>query len=146
MITDTINKRIIEAMKVGDKLKMSTLKLLSSAMHNAQIKKQENLSEEEELEIVRREAKQRKDSIDAYKKAGADEKAEMEEKELVILQEYLPKDLSSEETGKIVDEVIATLGAENMKDMGKVIGVVLEKCKGKADGKTVSEIVRTKLS
>lgn len=146
MITDTINKRIIEAMKAGDKLKMSTLKLLSSAMHNAQIKKQENLSEEEELEIVRREAKQRKDSIDAYKKAGADEKAEMEEKELVILQEYLPKDLSSEETGKIVDEVIATLGAKNMKDMGKVIGVVLEKCKGKADGKTVSEIVRTKLS
>ena len=146
MLAEKIKKQIVEAMKAGDKLKMSTLKLLSSAMHNAQIKKQEDLSEEEELEVIRREAKQRKDSIDAYKKAGAGEKAEIEEKELVILQEYLPKDLSSEEVEKIVDEVITSLGARSMKDMGKVIGAVVGKCKGKADGKTVSEIVRTKLS
>lgn len=146
MLAEKIKKQIVEAMKAGDKLRMSTLKLLSSAMHNAQIKKQEDLSEEEELEVIRREAKQRKDSIDAYKKAGADEKAEIEEKELVILQEYLPKDLSGEEVEKIVDEVITSLGAKSMKDMGKVIGAVVGKCKGKADGKTISEIVRTKLS
>ncbi|RLC28682.1 GatB/YqeY domain-containing protein [Candidatus Woesebacteria bacterium] len=146
MITEKIKKQIIEAMKAGDKLRMSTLKLLSSAMHNAQIKKQEDLSEEEELEIVRREAKKRKDAIEAYKKVGADERAEKEKKELVILQEYLPKDLSDEEIEKIVEEAIMSTGAASMKDMGKVIGVAVGKCKGQADGKKVSEIVRTKLS
>lgn len=146
MITDTIKKQIVEAMKAKDELRVSTLKLLSSALYNAQIKKREKLSETEELEIVRREAKQRKDAIEAYEKAGAKERAEKENKELQILQEYLPKDLSDEELGKIVDEVISSIEATDMKDMGKAIGAVLGKCKGQADGKKVSEMVRSKLS
>lgn len=146
MITDTIKKQIVEAMKAKDELRVSTLKLLSSALYNAQIKKREKLSETEELEIVRREAKQRKDAIEAYEKAGAKERAEKENMELQILQEYLPKDLSDEELGKIVDEVISSIEATDMKDMGKAIGAVLGKCKGQADGKKVSEMVRSKLS
>jgi hypothetical protein len=146
MLAKKIKKQIVEAMKAGDKLRMSTLKLLSSAIHNAQIKKQEDLSKEEELEIVRREAKKRKDAIDAYKKAGADERADKEKEELVILQEYLPKDLTNEEIENIVDDVISSMGATSMEDMGKVIGAALGKCKGQADGKIVSEIVRSKLS
>jgi uncharacterized protein YqeY len=146
MLTEKIKEQIIEAMKKGNKLRMSTLKLLSSEMHNAQIKKQEDLSEEEELEIVRREAKKRKDAIDAYKKAGADERANKEKEELIILQEYLPKDLTKEEIEKIIDDVITSMRATSMEDMGKVIGAALGKCKGQADGKIVSEIVRTKLS
>ncbi|MBU0572323.1 GatB/YqeY domain-containing protein [Patescibacteria group bacterium] len=146
MITEKIKIQIIEALKSGDKLKMSTLKLLSSALHNAQIKKREELSEEEELEVVKREAKMRKDAIEAYEKAGATDRAEKEKKELIILQEYLPEELSEKEIEKIVDEVITSTGAADMKDMGKAIGVVMGKCKGKADGKKVSEMVRSKLS
>lgn len=146
MLAEKIKKQIVKAMKEGDRLRMSTLKLLSSAMHNAQIKKQEDLSEKEELEIVRREAKMRKDAIDAYKKAGEDKRADKEKEELIILQEYLPKDLSKEEVEKIVDDVITSMEATSMEDMGKVIGAALGKCKGQADGKIVSEIVRTKLS
>jgi hypothetical protein len=146
MITKKVKKQITEALKARDQLRMSTLKLLASALHNAQIKKQEDLTEEEELEIVRREAKKRKDAIEAYEKAGAGERAEKEKEELAILQEYLPKDLTDEEIEKIVDEVISSTGATSMQDMGKVIGEAVGKCKGKADGKKVSEIVRTKLS
>jgi uncharacterized protein YqeY len=146
MITGKIKKQIIEAMKAKDEIRLSTLKLLSSSLYNAQIKKREDLSEEEELEIVRREAKQRKDAIEVYEKAGAKERVEKEKKELQILQGYLPKELSDEELSKIVDEVISTTGVTGMKDMGKAIGAVLGKCKGQADGKKVSEMVRSKLS
>ncbi|MGB6838962.1 MAG: GatB/YqeY domain-containing protein [Microgenomates group bacterium] len=146
MITDNIKKQIIEAMKAKDEIRLSTLKLLSSALHNAEIDKRGDLTEEEELEVVRREAKKRKDAIEAYEKAGATERAEREKKELVILQKYLPQELSDEEIEKIVDEAISATGAENIKDMGKVIGFVMGKAKGKADGKKVSELVRLKLS
>lgn len=146
MITDNIKKQIIEAMKAKDEIRLSTLKLLSSALHNAEIDKRGDLTEEEELEVVRREAKKRKDAIEAYEKAGATERAEREKEELVILQKYLPQELSDEEIGKIVDEAISATGAENIKDMGKVIGFVMGKAKGKADGKKVSELVRLKLS
>ncbi len=146
MITGKVKKQIIEAMKAKDELKLSTLKLLSSALYNEQIKKREELSKEEELEIVKREAKKRKDAIEAYEKVGATERAEKEKKELKILQEYLPEELSDEELKKIVDEVVSSMGATNMQDVGKAIGAVLEKCKGQADGKKVSEMVRSKLS
>jgi hypothetical protein len=146
MITKKVKKQITEALKARDELRLTTLKLLSSALYNAQIKKREELSEEEELEIVRREAKMRKDAIEAYEKAGADERAEKEKKELIILQEYLPKELSDKEIRKIIDEVVSSTGVTSVKDMGKVIGAVLGKCKGQADGKKVSEMVRSKLS
>lgn len=146
MITDDIKKQIVEAMKAKDEIRLSTLKLLSSALHNAEIDKRGDLTEEEELEVVRSEAKKRKDAIGAYEKAGATGRAEKEKEELVILQEYLPQELSDEEIEKIVDETISATDAENIKDMGKVIGFVMGKAKGRADGKKVSELVRLKLS
>ncbi len=145
MILDTINKQIVEAMKAKDEIRLSTLKLLLSALHNAKIDKRGDLTEEEELEIVRREAKKRKDAIEAYKKAGATDRAEKEEKELAILQEFLPKELSDEEVSKLVDEAITTTSASSMQDMGKVIGAVVAKAKGRADGKKVAEMARRKL-
>lgn len=145
MILDTVNKQIAEAMKAKDEIRLSTLKLLLSALHNAKIDKRGDLTEEEELEIVRREAKKRKDAIEAYKKAGATDRAEKEEKELVILQEFLPKELPDEEVSKLVDEAITTTSASSMQDMGKVIGAVMAKAKGRADGKKVAEMARKKL-
>lgn len=146
MITDSIKKQIIETMKAKEEIKLSTLKLLSSALHNAEIEKQKDLTEEEELEIVRREAKKRKDAIEAYEKAGANDRADKEKKELEILQEYLPKEMDDADLEKIVDDAISATKASEMKDMGKVIGFVMGKVKGKADGKRVSEMVRSKLS
>ena len=146
MISDTINKQIAEAMKAKDEIRLSTLKLLLSALHNAKIDKRGDLTEEEELEIVRREAKKRKDAVEAYKRAGATDRAEKEEKELAILQEFLPKELSDEKVSKLVDEAVTTTGASSMQDMGKVIGVVMAKAKGRADGKKVAEMARKKLT
>jgi uncharacterized protein YqeY len=146
MIKDSIKKQIIEAMKAKDEIKLSTLKLLSSALHNAEIDKQRDLTEDEEIEVVKREAKKRKDAIEAYEKASADDRAEKEKKELAILQEYLPEEMSDSDLEKIVDEVISETKASTMQDMGKVIGAVMGKVKGQADGKKVSEMVRSKLS
>lgn len=146
MITDTINKQIAETMKAKDEIRLSTLKLLLSALHNAKIDKRGDLTEEEELEIVGREAKKRKDAIEAYEKVGASDRAEKEKKELIILQEFLPEELSDEKVTKLVDETIAATGASSLQDMGKVIGAVMAKAKGRADGKKVAETVRRKLT
>ena len=146
MITDTIKKQIIDAMKSKDELRVSTLKLLSSALHNEVIKKQADLTNEEEIEIVRKEAKKRKDAIEIYEQAGAKDRADKEKKELEILREFLPADLSEEILARMVDEAIKETGASSVADIGKVIGAVMKKAEGQADGKTVSELVKRKFS
>jgi hypothetical protein len=145
MISGTINRKIIEAMKAKDRVKLSTLKMLSSALHNAEIDKRGNLTEEEELVIVRREAKKRKDAIEAYQKADRVDLAEKEKEELKILQEFLPKELGDEELEKLVDDSIKEVNAKGMADIGKVMGKVMAKVSGRADGKRVSDMVRKKL-
>ena len=146
MISETIKKQIIDAMKAKDELRVSTLKLLSSALHYEIIKKQADLTSQEEIEIVRKEAKKRKDAIDIYDKAKEKDRAEKEKKELLILQEYLPKEVSDEELEKIVIETISEVGAKEIKEMGKVIGVVMGKVKGRAEGGKVAELVKSKLT
>jgi hypothetical protein len=145
MIADIVKKQIIEAMKAKDRVKLSTLKMLSSALHNAEIDKRGDLTKEEELVIVRREAKKRKDAIEAYQKADRVDLAEKEKEELKILQEFLPKELTDEELGKLVDDSIKEVDAKSMADMGKVMGKVMAKVAGRADGKRVSDMVRKKL-
>jgi len=147
MISDSLEQKIIEAMKTGDKVRLSTLKLLSAALHSAVIdKKREALTEQEELAIVKSEAKKRKDAIEAYNKAGAQDRAKAEVEELKILQEYLPEELSDGEISKIVDAAISTLHAKSMADMGKVMGEAMNNTGGRADGNRVSELVKEKLS
>lgn len=142
-----LNDKIKEAMKSGDKVRLSTLKLLSAALHSAVIeKKREALTPQEELAVVKSEAKKRKDAIEAYKKAGAHDRAKAEEAELKILQEYLPEELSDEKLNKIVDTAITSLGAKSMADMGKVMGVAMGKTDGRADGNRVSALVKKKLA
>ena len=145
MIVPTINQKIAEAMKARDEIRLSTLRLLSSALNYEFIAKQHVLSEEEELSVVRREAKKRKEAIEAYEKAGALERAEKEKKEMAILEEYLPAQISDEELVKIVDAAIEEIGRAAMADMGKVMGVVMSKVGGAADGGRVSKMVSEKL-
>jgi uncharacterized protein YqeY len=146
MISDTITQKIGDALKAKDEIRLSTLRLLSSALNYEKIAKQHDLSEEEELVVVRREAGKRRDAIQAYEKAGADERAEKEQKELEILQEFLPKQMSDSELGKLVEEAISQAGAISVADMGKVIGIVMAKAKGSAEGARVAEMVKQKFS
>src|SRR3990167_9519639 len=131
MISDTITQKIAEAMKKRDEIRLSTLRLLSSALNYEKIAKQHDLLEKGELGVVRRKAKKRKDAIEAYEKTGATERAEKEKKELAILEEYLPAQMADEELVKIVDEVVSESGAKSMAEMGKVMGVAMEKVAGR---------------
>lgn len=146
MIKDNIKKQIIDAMKARDELRKSTLKMLLSALQYAEIAKQGDLTEDEELNVVRKEAKQRKDAIDAYEKAKANDRAQKEKDELEILKEFLPEELSEEVLTRMVDEAIKETGASSLADIGKVIGTVMKKANGQADGKKVAEMVKSKLS
>ena len=147
MITDKLQAQINKALKEKDNIRVSTLRMLSAALHNAEIdKKREKLTKEEELVIVKKEAKKRKDAIEIYEKGGAKEKAEQEKKELLILKEFLPEEMGDAEIEKIVSKSITQVGASSMADMGKVIGVVMKESKGQADGSKVSEMVKKKLS
>ncbi len=145
MIADTISKKIAEAMKAHDEIRLSTLRLLSSALNYEFIAKQHKLSDEEELVVVRHEAKMRKEAIESYEKAGAIDRAEKEKKELVILQEYLPAEMTDEELSQLVNESISQAGAKTMADMGKVMGLVMSKVAGRADGNRVMGLVKGKL-
>lgn len=145
MIREEITKKIGEAMKSGDKVRLSTLKLLSSALNYEFINKQHELSEEEEAVVVRREIKKRKDAIEAYLKVNQKERADIEAQEMAILKEFLPEEASEEEIQKVVDEAILQFGA-SPSNFGKVMGFVMGKLGEKADGNLVSQIVRQKLS
>ena len=146
MLIKTIKEKIYEAMKAKDEVKTSTLKLLLSELINAEIaKNREELTKQEEIKVVKSEAKKRKDAIFIYRKAKALEKAEREEKELEILKEFLPEEMDDGELKRMVDGVISETGAKTVSEMGKVIGLVMGKAEGKADGKRISEIVREKL-
>jgi hypothetical protein len=145
MIRQEITKKIGEAMKAGDRVRLETLKLLSSALNYEFISKQHELSEDEELSVVRREAKKRREAIDIYEKAGEKERVEKEKRELMILREYLPPEMSDDEIEKLVNEAITETGAASIKDMGKVIGLVKAKTKGAADGAVIANMVREKL-
>lgn len=145
MIVSEVKKQIAEAMKSKDEVRLSTLRLLSSELHNAKIDKRGDLTKEDELKVVRSEAKKRKDAIEAYKKAGAKDRAEKEEKELKILKEFLPKEMSDEELEKIVVDAIKESGVNDIKDMGKVMGSAMGKTRGQVEGGRVSEMVRKKL-
>lgn len=150
MIAENLQKQINEAMKAGDSVRVSTLRMLSSEMHNEKIEKGSGLTEEEELAVVKKEAKKRKDAIESYRKAGASDRAEQESRELEVLQEYLPAEMSDEEIGKIVDEVLNEVRGSSSQvsaevSMGQVMGKVMQKVGGRASGDRVSAIVRSKL-
>ena len=145
MIVQSINQKIQEAMKARDDIRVSTLRLLSSAFNYDRIAKQHELTEEEEWAVVRREAKKRIEAIEAYEKAKVQEKADREKKELTILEEFLPQQMGDEELTKVVDEAISLVGASSIADMGKVMGEVMGKTAGRADGGRVSQLVKKRL-
>lgn len=143
MIKDTITQKIHEAMKAGDSVLVSTLKLLSNAIHNEEIAKQRELTDDEEIQIVRRQIKQREEAIELYKKGGRQDLSDKEQKELEILKEFLPDQMSREELEKIVEETMKEVGAA---EFGRIMQVVMGKVVGRADGKVVAEIVKGRIN
>ena len=141
-ITEDLNK----SLKGKDKMATSILRFLIAQVHNAKIKKGEDLEDEEVLLEIAKEVKRHKESIEAFEKGGRGDLAEKEKKELVILQSYLPEQLSEAEIAKIIEEQIAVAGATGSADAGRVIGQVMAKVKGQADGAIVAGLVKAKLS
>ncbi len=132
-------------MKSGDKLGLSTLRLLLADIKNSEIAKKSDLSNEEILELVGRGIKRRRESIDQFEKAGRTDLSDKETAELSVLNEYLPPQLSEDELTEIIEKAIEDTGASSQKEMGSVMSKIMPKVKGKADGSMVSRIVKAKL-
>ena len=134
------------SMKSGDSDRVRTLRTLLAKLKEREIEKGDELSEGELTKVLQTAAKQRKEAADMYSDGGRTELADAEMKELAIIEEYLPEQLSENDVAEMVDAAIAESGAESLRDMGKVMPVVMEKAAGRADGKTVQELVKRKLS
>lgn len=147
MLEDKILNDYKEAMKSKDTLKSSVLSFLRADMINVAVaKKKTKLDDSEVIPVIKKQIKQRQDSIEQFSKGGRIDMAEKEKKELEILKTYLPPELSTEEIKKIIEEGVASTGAQDMKDMGKVMKEVNARVAGQADGKLVSDLVRERLA
>jgi len=147
MLEEQITKDYIQAMKDKDKVKSSTLSFLRAQLKNVVINtKAEKLEDKEVVVVIKKQVKQRQDSIEQFEKGDRGDLADKEKAELAILKSYLPEEMSAEAVKPLVDEAIKESEASGMKDMGKVMKALLPKVAGKADNKLVSEIVRTTLS
>lgn len=144
-IFEQLTEDMKKALKAGEKDRLSAIRLLRGQIKNAAIDKGKDLSQEEELLILNNAAKKRRESIEAYKAAGRTDLVNKEEKELAVVESYLPEKLGEEELEKIIDQVIDEVNAVTIKDLGKVMPVVMSKVRGRAEGKKVNELVRKKL-
>mgnify|MGYP002623597560 FL=1 len=145
-LTDTVIKDMTAAMKAQDKFNLSVLRMLKSALQMEKISKKHDLSDEEAIAVIKRQVKQRKDSIEEYAKYGKDEEVANLEKEIECLSKYLPAELSEEELNKALDEIFDELKPESMKDMGKVIKEAAARLGASADMSKVSALVKERLS
>ena len=147
MLEEKIMSDYKEAMKAKESLRSSALSFLRAQMMNAAIdKKKKTLDDLEAIAVIKKQIKQRQDSIEQFTKGNRMDLADKETKELAILRSYLPPELGEEEIKKVIEEAVAQLGAAGLKDMGKVMKEVQAKLAGQADGKLVSELVKLRLS
>lgn len=143
MLREKINQDLVAAMKGKEEMKVSALRMLKSAIMKFEVSgtEKKEANDEEVLQIIGKEVKQRKDSIDAYGKGGRADLAQKEKEEMALLQTYLPAQMSDEELLATVKEVVAQTGASSKTDFGKVMGALMGKVKGKADGQRVKAAV-----
>ena len=144
-LQDKIQADLKGAMRAKDEIRVSTIRFLMSAIHNAKIESEE-VDDEDVVGIIQKQIKQRKESIEGFKKANRDELVEKESKGMEILQKYLPEQLSESDIENIVDKTIKDTSSSSVTDMGKVMGKLSSELKGKADMSVVSGMVRKKLA
>lgn len=141
-----IEERMKASLKAGDRTRLSTLRMLLSGINNDEIAKQREATDEDVISVVQKQVKQHRESIEAYQKGGRTELAGQEEEELNILNTYLPQQLSDEELKNIVSGEIRKLPEEDKNNFGRVMGAVMASVKGKADGGSVSRVVKELLA
>ena len=134
------------AMRSGDALRRDVLRMAQNTMYNIEKAKKVTLSEDEVLGVLTREVKTRRESVEAFRSGGREDLAAKEEAEIAILQGYLPDALTEAEIGALVDEAVAATGASSARDLGKVMGWLSPKTRGRADGKVVSGLVAQALA
>ena len=144
-LVSQIDADIAVAMKAQEPDKLSTLRLIKNAIKNQQIESKSELDEAAVIKVLQKEAKQRRDSIDSYKQANRDDLVAKEEKELEVIQTYLPRAMGEAELKELVNQTITEIGATGPQDIGKVMGAVMQRTAGRADGGTVSALVKEQL-
>jgi hypothetical protein len=133
-------------MRSGDALRRDVLRMAQNSIYALEKKDRRELSDDEVLTVISREVKTRRESVEAFRKGGREDLATKEEAEIAILSEYLPEQLDDAAISRLVDEAIAATGASNARDMGKVMGWLSPKTRGRADGRRVSELVASALA
>ena len=145
MLRDKIAEDMREAMKAREQARVSTLRMLMSAVKNAEVERGHPLDDDEVIDVAAKEAKRRKESIGAFKQGGREDLVAKESAELSVLEAYLPAGLSEEELAALVDEAIAETGASSPKQMGEVMKALMPKIRGRAEGGVVSALVKQRL-
>ena len=141
-----IESELKEARLARDDQRRDALALLLNSLRTAQKELQRELSEDESLQVLQRERKKRAEAMEAYDAAGREEQADREEFELDVIEEFMPEPLTEDDLEEIVDNVIAEVGATSLRDLGRVMADVMPQVSGRADGSTVSQLVREKLA
>lgn len=144
-LKEQLNNDFKEAMRNRDQLRKNVITLIRSEIKQIEVDKRIELEEQDIIEIISRQLKQRKDALEEFNKGNREDLAKQAEEEAQILLSYLPEQLSEEEITKIIKETIAEIGANSIKEMGKVMAAIMPKVKGIADGKLVNQIVREQL-
>lgn len=142
-LLEKIEQDLPKAQKGKKELELSTLRLLKTALKNAEIaKRPTKLSENDEIRVIHNEAKKHLDSIEMFQRGNRQDLVEREEKELKIIRRYLPKEMSDKELLAVVEKIISASGAQGVQDSGRVTGAVMKEIRGRADGKRVEEMVK----
>ena len=141
-----IESELKEARLARDDRRRDALALLLNSLRGAQKELQRELSEDESLQVLQRERKKRAEAMETFDAAGREEQADLEEFELEVIEEFMPEPLSEDDLEEIVDNVIAEVGATSLRDLGRVMADVMPQVSGRADGSTVSQLVREKLA
>ena len=145
-VADRLSNEIRAAMKSGDRTRLATMRLLAAAVKNREVEVGHDLSEEEFVEVVTREAKRRREAVDAYTKGDRPELAEKERAEAAILQAYLPEQLSEDEVRGLIEEAIEATGADGPGEVGKVMAWIMARHRGRVDGSKVNAMARERLA
>ena len=145
-IRQTISDDMKTFMRAKDSARLGTIRLLQAAIKQKEVDERIELNDDQIFSVIQKMLKQRKDSIEAYQKASRQDLIDQEQLEIEVLSKYMPEPLSEEEINQYIEEAIATTGASDMKDMGKVVGILKSKVAGRADMAEVSKLVRQKLS
>jgi hypothetical protein len=135
-----------QAMVAREQERRDALRLILSSLRSAEKELQRPLHDDEELQVLQRERKRRLEAAEAFRNAGREQQALSEERELAVLEEFMPAPLSEEELEEIIDDAIAEVGATSMRDLGRVMADVMPQVSGRADGSEVSQLVREKLA